>query len=264
MALLLAALTGTACADGTAPTSRRPLAVSFSTLPSSGTTSAAARVLLPGHVSADVVGTSALTITRAQLVVARLELGLAGAACASDVAAGDDEEDDDDGCAELELAPSVVDLPVNGTIVDALTVNVPAGSYSSLEGRIRPIGGNRGHGHGSSAFLAAHPELDGVSVLVEGTFNGEPFRFTSDVSTGIEESFSPALTVDASPLNVTVNVDLASWFASRAGGLIDPRTAVAGGANAQLVADNIRRSFHAFRDDDRDGHDDHGGNRGRD
>jgi hypothetical protein len=51
-------------------------------------------------------------------------------------------------------------------------------------------------------------------------------------------------------------MDLTTWFRTQAGALIDPSTANAGGPNAVLVAENIKRSFHAFRDDDRDGDDD--------
>ena len=248
-----------ACADGTAPAARRPLSVSFTTSSSIAASTSAAGSRTPAPASFDVVGSDALVISRAQLVLARMELVRAGATCTSDDAAGDDDNHaDDHDCAELELAPSVIDLPVNGTVVDALTVSVPAGTYSSLEAKVRPVRGNSGHGHGSAAFLAAHPELEGVSVLVQGTFNGEPFTFTSDVSTGAEQRFDPPLEVGDSPLNLTVHVDLATWFASSSGGLIDPRAAGPDTRNGRIVADNIRRSFRAFRDDDHDGHDDHG------
>jgi hypothetical protein len=37
---------------------------------------------------------------------------------------------------------------------------------------------------------------------------------------------------------------------------VDPASANEGGANENLVRDNIRASIDAFRDDDHDGHDD--------
>jgi hypothetical protein len=58
-------------------------------------------------------------------------------------------------------------------------------------------------------------------------------------------------------------VDLTNWFKTSSGALIDPATANAGGANAELVSANIARSFVAFRDDDRDGRDDDGEGSGR-
>lgn len=45
----------------------------------------------------------------------------------------------DHDCAELALVPRVVDLPVNGTTVDGLTVALPAGTYAALEARVRPM-----------------------------------------------------------------------------------------------------------------------------
>ena len=258
LSTLVIACVAAGCADGTAPGARQPVSVSFTTS-ATATATGSLTSAAPDHVLNDVVGGGALVITKAQLVVARTELVRTGAVCGSDAAAGDDSEHaDDHDCAELQLAPQVVDLPVNGTIVDALNVNVPAGTYSALEAKVRPIRANSGRGHGSAAFLAAHPELEGVSVLVQGTFNGEPFTFTSDVSTGAEQQFDPPLVVGDAPLNVTVHVDLATWFASGANGLIDPRTAGPGTDNARIVAANIKRSFRAFRDDDHDGHDDHG------
>jgi len=246
-----------ACADGTAPGARQSVSVSFmtvSTAPAAGSRSAVSA----SRGRQDVATNDALVIVRAQLVVARMELVRIGATCASDEPAGGDDHGDDRGCAELELAPTVVNLPVSGTLVDALTVNIPAGTYSELEAKIRPVRENSGRGHGSTTFLATHPELEGVSVLVQGTFNGEPFTFTSDVSIGAEQHFDPPLAVSDAPLKITVNLDLASWFASGTGALIDPRTASRGTENARLVGNNIKRSFRAFRDDDHDGHDDHG------
>ena len=230
------------------------MTVSFSTSASTGA-SASLSASAASAPSVDV-----LVISKAQIVLARLELERVGAECTSEEAAGDDNpHGDDDSCAELELAPSVVDLPVNGSVATALNVTVPAGTYSSFEAKIRPVDTNRGHnGAGSAAFLAAHPDLAGVSVRVEGTFNGKPFVYRGSPRTDLESSFNPPLTVTSAGANITVNVDLARWFKTASGAFIDPATGNAGGTNANLVAANIRQSFRAFRDDDRNGRDDHG------
>jgi hypothetical protein len=60
-----------------------------------------------------------------------------------------------------------------------------------------------------------------------------------------------------------VQVDVASWFRDGTR-IVNPSTANVGGANERLVASNIKRSFHAFEDHDRDGEDDHGGHGGDD
>jgi hypothetical protein len=250
-----------ACGDSTGPKSARPLTVSFSGASSAASSSAVAASSTALSVTA---GTDVLVISSAEIVVARAELQRVGGTCAGTAAAGDDAAGADDGCAELELAPRVVSVPVNGSVASALTGDVPAGSYSSLEAKIRPVSAGSGGERraGSAAFLAAHPDLSGVSVRVKGTYDGRAFTYVGAAEAQLETAFSPALTIDATgsaTSNVTVNVDLSSWFRTSSGALVDPASANAGGANSDLVADNIKRSFRAFRDDDRDGSDDGAG-----
>ena len=256
-----------ACAgDSTGPgaSGRMPMSVSFTTAKASGTAASLSDLGGSTRSITTTSGTDVLVITKAQLVLARIELQRVGGTCVSTAAAGDDERGDDN-CAELELAPSVVDLPVSGTIATALNVTVPAGTYSAMEAKIRPVEANKGSARaGSAAFLAAHPELAGASVRVEGTFNGKAFTYMGAPRAELESVFNPPLAVTDKGANITVQVDLAAWFKTSAGALINPETANAGGTSANLVAENIRRSFKAFHDDDRNGRDDDeqgGGNR---
>jgi hypothetical protein len=53
-------------------------------------------------------------------------------------------------------------------------------------------------------------------------------------------------------------VSLDRWFRDQNGKLVNPATANAGGPNADLVAQNIRHSFRAFRDDHHRGDDGNG------
>jgi hypothetical protein len=258
-ALIVTAALGACSADATGPSaaSARSVSVSFS-----ATGGVASAVLLPGlQASAASIASSAdaLVITKVQLVLSRLELQRVGATCP--VSDDDDGRRDDSSCAELELAPTLVDLPVDSSSATSLKVPVPAGTYSALEAKIRPVDAKR---RGAGAFLAAHPELAGASVRVEGTFNGKAFTFTGAPRAELESVFNPPLVADSSGANITVKVDLTNWFRTPSGTLIDPATALAGGPNAGLVSSNIARSFRAFRDDDHDGRDDHGDRSGRD
>ena len=57
--------------------------------------------------------------------------------------------------------------------------------------------------------------------------------------------------------NVTLRFDVSAWYLSAGRtALVDPASANNGGANENLVKDNIEASFEAFRDNDRDGRDD--------
>lgn len=242
--LLALALAG-ACSDATTGSSGHPVTVSITTN-TQGT--------LASRISADVVitaGVNSLVITKAQLVARRIELAPAGAsACASTAEDGDDSGSSEDGCAEVETGPVLIDIPLDASTKTTLSASVPAGTYRALEMRIRPVSsGNRS----STAFLVAHPELQGVSVRVEGTYNGKAFVFTSPVDASIESVFATPVTIDASNPNVTVAIDIAAWFSDGSGGTLDPSSS----DNASRISGNIAGSFHAFEDDDHDGRDDH-------
>lgn len=192
--------------------------------------------------------TDTLVISRAQIVLSHVELVASqGGSC---------DDDSSPGCEALERGTLLVDLPTDAGVTSAVTSGIPSGSYSALEARLAvPPAGD---------VVDAHPEFATSSVRVEGTFDGVSFVYLAPVSARLELTFSPPLVVDATTANLTIGVSLDGWFRTASGSLIDPATANPGGANAATVAANIARSFHAFRDDGRDGHDDHGGDDGHD
>ena len=240
-ALALGGLAG--CADTTGTAGARPVSLSFSTGGLAPATATAARYALVGTADA-------LVITKAQLVLSKSELEREGASCAGAVVA------DEDNCPELKLGPMLVDLPLDATAKAVLAVTIPAGSSDKFEGKIDAVSSETdGKPADAAAFLAANPQFRGVSIRVEGTFNGQPFVFTTGVESELELSFNPALVVDGAVNNLTVRVDLSTWFHRADGTSIDPSTATTGSANKQVVDENIKRSFHVFEDDDRDGRD---------
>ena len=243
--IVACAVLGTsACSDATTGGARHPLTVSLTTQAQGA---AADRVLADITIA---LGTTTLVITKAQVVARRIELAPADAAtCAGTAEAGDDHGESNDGCAEVESGPVLLDLPLDASTKTNITASVPPGSYRGLELRIGPVSsGNRR----SVEFLTAHPDFKNASVRVEGTYNGKAFVFMSPVDARIETLFSTPITVDASSPNVTVAIDLTSWFSDGAGGTLDPSNS----ANASQISTNIASSFHAFEDDDHDGHDD--------
>ena len=237
---LIAAGTLAACADTTGTGGSRPVSLSFST---GGLTPAASAARFAVLGAPDP-----LVITRAQVVLSKSELERAGVSCVGAV------EADEDSCPDLKFGPMLIDLPVDASARTALTVTIPAGTYDEFETEIDAISSeNEGRQQESAAFLAANPNFRGVSIRVEGTYNGVPFVYTTGVEAGLELSFSPPMVVDGASNNLTVHVDMSKWFLNGSGLRIDPRTANAGGANKSLVDENIKRSFDVFEDDDRDG-----------
>lgn len=231
-----------ACRDSMGPRAAHRVNLSFATNGSSAQGQSAGIATNDGLAVG--VGTDELLITRAQIVLREIEFER------DDSLAGCTSSFDDDSCEKIEVGPVLVELPLDGSLRTQLSATVPEGTFDEIEFELE-------HAHDDSAseraFRVAHPEFNGLSVRVEGTFNGQPFTFVSSVRAELELEFDPPLVVGESGHNVTVSVDLAQWFRRTDGTIIDPRTANPGGANAGLVASNIRSSFDAFDDDDRDG-----------
>src|SRR2546426_4789137 len=122
------ALTLTAC-DATSPKTSQPVSLSVTTKGASG-------VAVPAGSSMSAAvqigsGANSLSITQAQVVLARIELSTAGSCAATG-------EDDD--CAELRLGPTLVDLPVDATTqVMLVDVAVPAGTYSGVQAKLDAV-----------------------------------------------------------------------------------------------------------------------------
>ncbi len=234
----LFSLASAACSDSTTSSSRQPLSLSIST---KSTAPAAASTLSPDITVTS--GTNTLVITSAQVVMSEIELkGTSTATCTST----ETEE-----CSELKLDPLLVNLPLNALMQLDLGALVPAGTYRELSFKIDAVQSGDQSG---SAFLTAHPDFAGVSVRVQGTFNGQPFTFTSNQDVGFEMEFSQPVTVGGtSATNLTIAIDVGAWFKDASGNVLSPSSS----ANQSQINNNIQRSFHAFEDDNHDGVEDH-------
>jgi len=219
-------------------------------------------------VAADlVVGPNdELVLQKVQLVFGKMELDRRGDAnCVGDVENEDDDRGDgdhgdmnNDECEELELNPVLVDVPVDDALHPVINVPLPDGTFRELEARLEPARDR------FTSFNTMNPNLVGKSVRVEGTFKGTPFVFTSSVRAKLEMEFDPALVIDATTRNATVAIDVRKWFLNSSNAVIDPTTATPGSFNLALIENNIRRSFHAFEDNDERGEDHHEGHDGND
>jgi len=215
------------------------------------------------YTIADASGNT-LTFDKVELVLREIELKRADrdVVCGEDDSNSDDDSNDDssdsssaDDCEELEFGPVLLDLPLGGGAAQVFTVEVASGTYDELEFEIhKPEDDGDAN---DAAFLAAHPDFRGVSIRVTGSYNGTPFTYTTDLGAEQEQALVPPLSLaTATATDLTLFVDIDTWFRTGAATLIDPASANEGGANESLVEDNIENSIDAFEDDDRDGDDD--------
>lgn len=241
--LATVALTSAACSDSTAPAAGRNVSLSFSTQAAGAPRSARSPLMSRAEVTV-ASAADTLIITRVQLVLGEIELKSSlTTTCASERA--------DDSCEELSLGPVLVDLPLTpGATASSIAVAIPAGSYREMEFELDAVSSGEPR---AAEFLAANPGFGGLSVRVQGTYRGQPFVYTSRVDAEMELEFATPMVVSSTGgANVTVQVDVARWFRNGSGALLDPTSS----ANAGTIDENIKLSFDAFEDDDRNGRDD--------
>jgi len=250
-AAVFAGVALSACSDSGSPSSDAQVSFNVATQPA---VAAAAPVAMATVGTPETVtdGSNTLVINQVQLVLREIELKLVEetSGCSGS---------ENDGCEKLELGPILLDLPLGGAGGAARSFSVPvaAGSYDEVGFEIHKPSGDDAS---DAAFVQAHPDFAGVSVKVDGTFNGQAFTYVSDLDAEEEIGLNPPLvTTDATATDLTLFVDLDKWFRDGTGNLLDPASANAGLANEAVVESNIRGTLHAFEDEDHDGTDDHGG-----
>lgn len=241
--MLLLSLGLAACQTTGGPTTAASVQVSFATR------AAGAPLLSLTGLASDtqVVGGNTLIITGVELVLRQIELRRVDVTTCTGGTVGDD------GCEEFELGPVLVDLPLTAGAEQAFAADVPEGTYSKVDFEIhKPDDSDPA----DQAFVQLNPDFADISIRVTGTFDGVPFVHTTDLDVEQELSLLPNLVVaEGVSTNLTIFVDLSAWYLI-GGALVDPATANKGGANESAVNNNIKDSFKAFEDPDRNGSDD--------
>jgi len=234
------------CSGTTGPNGAGTVTLSLAT-GSSGTVTPDVR---PSFSLTQTKGSTTLVIDSAMVVLRKIELKAQDGSCPT---TGTPTEGD--GCEEFETGPVLVSLPLDGAVDQAVSVDAPAGTYDRLQFQVHAPTADSA----DQAFLQANPDYDSVSIRVVGTYNGNPFTFTSHLDAEQEVELNPPLVVDGTSTgtNVTLHVDVATWFVAPDSSLIDPSMATRGQPNHGVVTANIEHSMHAFEDDNHDGVADH-------
>lgn len=229
MAGLFAAVALSACADGTGPGNDSvpvTLAIGAGTGPGAGAPLAAAEITL---------GENTIQIDEVQLVLRKIALHRQadGVEC---------DEVGEASCHVLWLGPILVNLALDGSTSHAFTAEAAPGTYRRMLFQI-----HKPAGQADLAFVALNPGMAGVSVRVSGTYDGEPFGYTTDLTVVQHTELEPPLEVaEGVPTALTLWVDVNTWFHDQAGtGLINPGDLGVGGQLDARIRQNIRQSFRA-------------------
>jgi len=189
-----------------------------------------AKATVSTRASAVTAAPSGATITldRAQLEVERVRLTPATAAQASGTS-GESEEEVGTGPFHLDLTGA----ELSGEVSHAFDIAAAPGDYTRLKVRVHPDATNQ------------------KSIVIDGTFNGYPFTFSSSLDEDQERE--GAFTIaPGGTANITLSFDTSRWFSDGQGGALDPSNA----SNRSQIENNIKASIEAFEDDDHDGADD--------
>jgi hypothetical protein len=199
---------------------------------------AAAAGLGAGQATSRLVAGPNVALTRVRVVIEQIRL--------DPVSDGGSSSDGGVAGEQLVTGPFLIDL--SGAALDAaglsqvFEVDAQPGDYRRLRFKIHKLDG------GATQF----PEMAGLSMKLEGTFNGAPFVWTSTLDEEQEREGTFTVTADTAN-NVTLAVDASGWFSDGAGGAISPIAAQTDGSLRSNVENNIKASIDAFKDDDRNG-----------
>jgi hypothetical protein len=193
-----------------------------------------------------------ISVDRVRVLVKKLELEGEGEAAApmpipmSMPMSSTADHGDDDGD-EVELGPVVVDVSgaaLTGKVTHVFDADVPEGVFDELEIRIAPVS----EGMGATPIAG----MGTSSIIVEGTRNGTAFTFASSLEA--KQELETHLVVDhaAKSANITLVLDVTSWFTAADGTPLDPTV----DANRAAIEANMLANLRFERDDDEDGVDD--------
>ena len=132
-------------------------------------------------------------------------------------------------CGEVRVGPTIVDLPVDGSVVTIPGNTVPPGTFREIDLRISLI-------------------------RLQGTFNSKAFDVTVPIGAKAEIALDPPVTVAAdSAVAITVNLPVNTWFVKADSSLIDPNKLRTDPMLQALVRMKIASSIRAFEDHDHNG-----------
>lgn len=162
------------------------------------------------------------TVDSVVVIMRELQVGRQGTECEFGSPGSDSDGGDGGDCEEAFISTSAQRLPVDsGTAPIVDEGRVDPGTFDRIGFRFNRLDPDEPEDSGVISDLNA--DFRNVSVLIEGTFQGEAFQLGLDRDT--EEVFSAdtPLTLEAETSgSMTLRWNVARWFDDGAGGVISP------------------------------------------
>ncbi len=241
--ILAAAVLVAACSDAAGPAQEAGVSLSFTA--GAGPAAASGALFSMASDTLSDGQSNVLILTQVEVVLREIELKRQSAP-------GCDDLPGDDDCEKFEVGPVLLDVPLNGETGTLITIMPDPDTYDEIEFEIHKISSSDEE---DAAFRAAHPDFAGKSIRVQGSYNGQPFTYETDLDVEQEFDLAPPIVVTAemTSTNVTVLLGVDSWFRDGSGDLVNPQDGNKGNQHESLVKENIKQSIEAFEDHDSDG-----------
>ncbi|MEW6015627.1 MAG: hypothetical protein AB1690_09915 [Candidatus Zixiibacteriota bacterium] len=142
-----------------------------------------------------------------------------------------------------EHEPLIVNLDLNGNFHDVGIVPLQPGTYDRSLFRIEKLE------VADSSVYNANPEMQDLSIRIEGYLNGDPdntFVFTSELDEEQQHQFDPVTYVAGSAYHLVFRFDHRNWFSDGEGGYIDPNEAQIASSRS-IVEENIKDGFDVYQ-----------------
>ncbi len=160
----------------------------------------------------------------------------------------------------LKLSPFVLDLSLTDSVQQISVDNIPNGTYNGVRFEIHRVDQDDIDSLSSSVQTTFTDFLTGTgySVIIDGNYykNGQsmPFTYKSQIDAEIKMPINPPLVVDSSQttVNLTLRISPDGWFVDSGNNLLDPTDP----NNAYIIDQNLKNFLRAFRDNNRDCHED--------
>lgn len=158
-----------------------------------------------------------------------------------------DVDNSNEDSTNFKVGPFVLFLNLSSNINFISSAIIPFGSYKKIKFEVHKLNNNE---------LLPDPEFADengrYSVIVKGWYQGNYFIYKSTKSAHQILHFPYAFPVSTTQANVTMIVKPYIWFL-KDGAYLDPRISANSNDIDNNIKDNIKNSFKAFKDNDKNG-----------